>query len=224
MNENELLIIELMKKFDVSAEQLIGVLIQYNLLDYSKLEQLCGLQSIPIPQVEVGWFAFAGNKFSHRPDAYENCLGVVALLYEDTFSYVGKRGLILIPEQYKGPWSSIYTETFVRSTNNGFLNTMQLLKHAKSLNVPMPGIEWAASYSKNGVKAGQAFVPAIEQLNQIKSNQSKIDEAFQKINVSFNWNCWSSTETARFRVCVSQEHENHVLKTHNLYTPCVVPF
>ena len=118
-------------------------------------------------KLEVGWYAFEDGKFSPIPYAYPNCQGVVAWLNPDPNAPKGKRGLILTPEVFMTLWGEICFQTGIGDMADGQSNTQKLLAYGKEHGIAFPAAEWCASYSKNGVKAGQGFLPAVNQLEQI---------------------------------------------------------
>ena len=82
-------------------------------------------------KVEVGWYAFEGGKFSPDPIAYPNRQGVVAWLNPDLKAPIGKRGLIITPDEIQLPWADEYCKTGACDTEDGVLNTGKLMAHAK---------------------------------------------------------------------------------------------
>ena len=65
-------------------------------------------------EVEVGWYAFAGGKFSPDSDAYPNCQGVVGWVNLDKNAPEGQRGLIITPDEVEMMWSDKYYETKIK--------------------------------------------------------------------------------------------------------------
>ena len=132
-------------------------------------------------KLEVGWFAFEGKKFSPDPYAYPNCQGVVAWLNPDPNAPKGKQGLILTPDKEKLKWADKYCKTGIDGREDGMTNTRKLIAYGKEHGISFPAAEWCYAYSKNGVKSGEGFLPAVNQLEQIVVNRDIINSALERI-------------------------------------------
>ena len=121
--------------------------------------------------VQVGWYAFANGKFAPDPNVYPNLQGVVAWLNPDKSAPVGKKGLILIPDEIDGFWISEINDVGTLDAEDGKTNTNKLLNWAKDHDWNMASAEWCASYANNGVKSGEEFWPAKNQLVRIAKNR-----------------------------------------------------
>ena len=149
----------------------------------------------PFSEVKVGWYAFAGGKFSPDPDAYPNCQGVVGWVNPDKSVPQGQRGLVITPDEFETMWSDKYCVTNVRNEYDGKGNTEKLIAYGKAHDISFPAAEWCAQYSKNGVKPGEGFMPALKQLERIVVNREIINPAIQKIDgVELGGWTWSSSE------------------------------
>lgn len=148
-------------------------------------------------EIQVGYFAFAEKKFSPDPNAYPNCQGVVAWLNPDENALIGQKGLILIPETVITIWANKLCFIDVQDSLDGCANTQKIWDYARKNDVSFPAFRNCLRYSKNGIKAGEAFVPAIEQLQKIMLNQDIIDVSLSKINGDcLNATIMSSTEAS----------------------------
>ena len=147
-------------------------------------------------QIEVGYYAFAGGKFSKDPNAYPNCQGVVAWLNPDPNAPIGKRGLILMPDAMLKLWADKNCETGIGDEEDGHANTKGLIAYGKEHGVSFPAAEWCYAYSKNGVKPGEGFLAAKKQLEWIVANCDAINSSLEKIGgkILKNW-IWSSFES-----------------------------
>ena len=132
-------------------------------------------------EIKVGWYAFEGGNFSPNPNAYPNCQGVVAYLSPDPYAPIGQRGLILTPDEIQLPWADEYCETESNDYEDGKSNTAKLIAYGKKNYIDFPAAEWCYSYSKNGVKPGEGFLPAKGQLRSIVTHQNTINPALEKI-------------------------------------------
>ena len=146
-------------------------------------------------EIEVGWYAFAGGKFSPDPKIYPNCQGVVAWLNPDPNAPIGKRGLILTPDAVKTWWADKNCEAGICDDEDGHANTKRMIAWGKEHGVSFPAAEWCYAYSKNGVKPGDGFLPALNQLERIVANRDIINQALEKIGAIIleGW-IWSSSE------------------------------
>ena len=146
-------------------------------------------------EVKVGWYAFAGGKFSPDPDSYPNCQGVVGWVNPDKSAPQGQRGLIVTPDEVEKAWSDKHCETNIKDEYDGKGNTEKLIVYGKAHGISFPAAEWCAQYSQNGVRPGEGFMPASEQLKRIVANREIINPAMQKIDgVELGGWIWSSSE------------------------------
>ena len=146
-------------------------------------------------EVKVGWYAFAGGKFSPDPDSYPNCQGVVGWVNPDKSAPQGQRGLIVTPDEVEKAWSDKHCETNIKDEYDGKGNTEKLIVYGKAHGISFPAAEWCAQYSQNGVRPGEGFMPASEQLKRIVANRKIVNPALQKIGgiILDGW-IWSSCE------------------------------
>ena len=145
---------------------------------------------------EVGlfWYAFAGGKFSSNPKAYPNCQGVVGWINPDPNAPEGNRIYIVLPEQNSLKYSYEYCKTGVDDLYDGRANTKKLLEYGRKHGVKFPAAEFAFNYTKNGVKKGEAFLPAREQLVRLCENTKKLRKSLKKIGGTFEGFLLSSSE------------------------------
>ena len=148
-----------------------------------------------VPEIQVGWYAFAGGKFSPDPDSYPNCQGVVGWVNPDKSAPQGQRGLIVTPDEVEKAWSDKDCETNIKDEYDGKGNTEKLIAYGKKHKIKFPAAEWCNAYCKNGVKPREGFMPAKEQLERIVANWEIVNPALQKIGgiILDGW-IWSSCE------------------------------
>ena len=179
-------------------------------------------------EVEVGWYAFAGGKFSPDSDAYPNCQGVVGWVNLDKNAPEGQRGLIITPDEVEMMWSDKYYETKIKDEYDGKGNTKELIAYGKAHDITFPAAEWCAQYSKNGVNPGEGFMPASEQLKRIVANREIVNPALQKIGgiILDGW-IWSSSEYGSYGAWVVYAYDGTVsnyYKNSYGYVRCVLAF
>lgn len=67
----------------------------------------------------------------------------------------------------------------------------------------LPIALWCAKYCKNGVKPGEGFMPAINQLEAIVNNSYRVNDALERINGALiGGTIWSSSETGQRAYCI----------------------
>ena len=179
-------------------------------------------------EVKVGWYAFAGGKFSPDPDSYPNCQGVVGWVNPDKSAPIGQRGLIITPDEVKKAWSSVNCETNIKDEYDGKGNTEKLIAYGKKHKIKFPAAEWCNAYCKNGVKPGEGFMPAKEQLERIVANRKIVNPALQGIGgiILDGW-YWSSSEYSYGTAWLVYAYDGSVYgnsKYYNLYVRCVLAF
>ena len=180
------------------------------------------------PEVKVGWYAFAGGKFSPDPDSYPNCQGVVGWVNPDKSAPQGQRGLIVTPDEVEKAWSDKDCETNIKDEYDGKGNTEKLIVYGKAHGISFPAAEWCVRYSKNGVRPGEGFMPSKEQLKRIVANWELVNPALQKIDgiILDGW-IWSSSEDDYAYAWVVNAGDGSVSfynKGSNLYVRCVLAF
>ena len=179
-------------------------------------------------EVKVGWYAFAGGKFSPDPDSYPNCQGVVGWVNPDKSAPQGQRGLIVTPDEVKKAWSDKDCETNIKDEYDGKGNTEKLIAYGKKHKINFPAAEWCAQYSKNGVRPGEGFMPSKEQLERIVANRKIVNPALQGIGgiILDGW-YWSSSEYSYGTAWLVYAYDGSVYgnsKYYNLYVRCVLAF
>ena len=145
-------------------------------------------------QTKLHWYAFEGGKFSSDPKAYPNCQGVVGWINPDPNTPEGNRIYIVLPYQHRLKYSNYFCKTDVKNTYGGRANTKKLLEYGKKHGVDFPAAEYAYNYCANGVKQGEAFWPAREQLRRIIKNVEGLRKALKLIGGTFEGCLWSSSE------------------------------
>jgi len=170
------------------------------------------------PEVKVGWYAFAGGLFSADPDAYPNCQGVVGWVNPDKSAPMGQRGLIVTPDEVEMMWSDEDCETNIKDEYDGKGNTEKLIAYGKAHGISFPAAEWCNAYCKNGVKPGEGFMPAEEQLKRIVAKRKIVNPALQKIGgiILDGW-IWSSSENSSYNARFVLAYNGYVDWGHKLY-------
>ena len=150
-------------------------------------------------RIKIGWYAFAGGLFSPDKDAFPNCQGVIGIINDDPYAKEGNRVKVVLRHQEELEWceKEIYTE--VTDGDNGRENTRRLLEYGKKKGICFPAMEFARDYNFDGVKAGEAYVPARNELKKLSNNFKAVDDALRQIGSYFNEHYWSSSEHSSYR-------------------------
>ena len=144
-------------------------------------------------RTKLFWYAFEGKKFSPDPEAYPNCQGVVGWINPDKNAPEGDKIYVVLPEQQYLQYSNEYC--LVGATSGcGKANTKKLIEYGTEHNVGFPAAGFAFNYSKNGVKKGEAFLPASKQLERVCANYEGVKNALSFIGGTFADLLWSSSE------------------------------
>ena len=147
-------------------------------------------------QTKLHWYAFEGGKFSPDSKAYPNCQGVVGWINPDPNAPEGKRIYVVLPKQKKLSYYFSVDGIGVDGLFDGRANTQKLIEYGKEHDIRFPAAEYTYNYCENGVKQGEAFLPAIEQLKRVSVffNYFRLKKALKKINGTFGLLTLSSTE------------------------------
>ena len=168
-------------------------------------------------RVKIGWYVFAGGYVSSDKDAYPNCQGVVGFINDDPNAEKGNRVKVVLRHQkYFIKWCEKEIYTNVTDDDNGRENTRRLLEFGKKAGVKFPAMEFAQNYAFDGVKPGEAYVPARDELKELSKNSYIINEVLRKIDGSFDDWQWSTSEYGNYTVwhvysgngIVSNYHKN----------------
>lgn len=180
-------------------ECIVGYWLDGGKLEFDKLLQKKSEMENLSSKIEIGYYAFEGGKFSPDPKTYPNLQGVVAWLNPDPNAPVGKRGLILMPDAMLKLWADKNCETGIGDEEDGKTNTRRLIAWGKKHGISFPAAEWCYRYSQNGVKPGDGFLPAKNQLKRIVANRDIINSALKKIGgvILDGW-IWSSSEYSTY--------------------------
>ncbi len=145
-------------------------------------------------QTKLFWYAFEGKKFSPDPKAYPNCQGVVGWINPDPDALVGNKIYVVLPKQQYLQYSTRYCLTGADDLYDGRANTKKLIEYGKKHDVCFPAAELAFNYCENGVKQGEAFLPARDQLSLVARNYVGVRKALKLIGGTFKGWLWSSSE------------------------------
>lgn len=187
--------------------------------NFTKLQNLSADNKFSI--IKVGWYAFAGGKFSPHPQAYPKLQGVVAWLNADTQALPGKRGLVLTPDCKTLCWGQQICTTGANSTDDGYSNTQAILAYGKKYDIKFPAAEWSAGYHRNGISPGIGFLPAKMQWLNIMPNAMVINQALSKIHGrQLSRELWSSSECSYSNAWYLQSPRSESYYAYKIYDYC----
>ena len=149
-------------------------------------------------RVKIGWYAFAGGLFSPDKSAFPDCQGVVGIINDDPKAKEGNRVKVVLRHQENLKWCEEYIYTKVIDDDNGRENTRRLLEYGKKKDIKFPAMEFAQDYNYDGVKAGEAYVPAKNELMKLSKNYGVIKKALEQIDSSWKSCRWSSSEYGNY--------------------------
>ena len=176
-------------------------------------------------------YAFEGGKFSTDPKAYPNCQGVVGWINPDPAAPEGDRVYVILLIPYL-EWELPYSDEkcFVGATDkyDGKSNTLKLLEYGKKHGVRFPVAELAFNYCKNGVKKGEAFSPAQEQLKHFIGKAETFMQLLYEVGGGISAYVWSSTEVNEEKACTVDINSfcgvECMTKTHPDGVCCIIAY
>lgn len=145
-------------------------------------------------QAKLFWYAFEGGMFSPDPKAYPNCQGVVGWINPDLNALEGNKIYVVLPEQKFLQYSEECFLTGADDLYDGLANTLKLIEYGQEHHIRFPAVEFAFNYCQNGVKQGEAFLPARDQWKCVCASCGCIRKALKLIGGTFEGWLWSSSE------------------------------
>ena len=177
-------------------------------------------------KIKVGMFYYAEDKsFSEELISNKNVSGVVGYVDES-----GEHGLIVLLHQKVLRWLSGYLSVAIPDGLNGKENTRLILEFARNRGLKAEAAEYCANYAYNGVKAGEAFLPSIEELKYLYKNKRLVNEKLaltKGVDLFNNKYYWSSSENSynyAWRLCFGNGRVDYDDKVGIAYVCPVVDF
>ena len=208
-------------------------------LDFWSLCQWCfsgGMNPAPkekIQKKKIGMFYYAEDKsFSEELIPNKTVSGVVYHVDE-----TGEHGLVVLLHQAWLPWLSDYLYVGIPQKGYGKENTRLILEFAQRQGLKAKAAEYCANYTYGRVKAGEAFLPSIDELKCLYKNKELVDEKLAMIKGKLAMikgadlldGCyyWSSSEYSDRDACELRFSDGNVdccFKGCNTYVRPVVAF
>ena len=103
--------------------------------------------------------------------------------------------LAMADEDFEITSLEIYNENYAQEDWNGKENTKIILDYCKANGKSCPAAEYAASYSTEGTKAGDWYLPAVAEAASIYQNAPVLKESAKRMGKSLFsiYNYWTST-------------------------------
>lgn len=168
---------------------------QARVLDHRSFAERMALVS---QNAQPGQFMFPQGDgiVSSNPTAGDMISGIVA--FRSDSNEVGKRGLLIVPEERESLfWADSDFYFGCTDFDNGQSNCQKLLKMAEEKKIKLQAIEYCSQYAKDGIMAGEGFMGAIKQVEEIANNRDIIRKSLLMINGSpCNFSLMSSSESS----------------------------
>ena len=156
-----------------------------------------------IQKKKIGMFYYAEDKsFSEELIPNKTVSGVVYHVDK-----TGEHGLVVLLRQKRLRWLNWSLCVGVPEGGKGKENTRLILEFAQQKGLSAEAAEYCANYTYDGVKAGEAFLPSIDELKYLYQNKQIVDEKLALINgadLLDGWYYWSSSECPNFNSALSQ--------------------
>ena len=128
-------------------------------------------KEVKVQKKKVGMFYYAEDKsFSEELIPNKTVSGVVYHVDE-----TGEHGLVVLLHQDELPWLSDYLSVGIPKGLNGKGNTRLILEFARNKGLKAKAAEYCANYAYDGVKAGEAFLPSIDELEYLYENKRLVN-------------------------------------------------
>ena len=125
-----------------------------------------------IQKKKVGMFYYAEDKsFSEELIPNKTVSGVVYHVDE-----TGEHGLVVLLHQLELQWLDQCLIVGIPKGLNGKESTRLILEFARNRGLKAEAAEYCANYTYDGVKAGEAFLPSIDELKYLYENRELINE------------------------------------------------
>ena len=129
-------------------------------------------KEVKVQKKKVGMFYYAEDKsFSEELIPNKTVSGVVYHVDE-----TGEHGLVVLLHQKELPWLSLCLCVGLSDELNGKENTCLILEFAEKLGLSADAAEYCVNYAYDGVNAGEAFLPSINELKYLYENRELINE------------------------------------------------
>ena len=142
----------------------------------------------------------------------------------------GEHGLIVLVPQKGQQWLSRFLRVGIPQKECGKENTRLILEFVQRQGLKAEAAECCANYAYDGIKAGEAFLPSIEELKCLYVNKRLVNQKLALIcgaKMFVEWYYWSSSEYSDYSVWSLSFRDGYVEtrnKHYNTYARPVLAF
>ena len=130
----------------------------------------------------AGYYVYASGVVAKEKNADESpIVGIIASKNKDANAEVGNRAKMLVLVQARKAWANREIELNVTDETNGKVNTSAVLKKAQDISIDVPAFKYCAEYCCEGINAGEAYMPSVDELKEASINVKQVNEALYAI-------------------------------------------
>ena len=147
-----------------------------------------------IKNAKIGDYVYSDGKISSEYNQFDSVAGIVFWVSFGT-PKSGKRALCITVNAASLSWgNNVFTKS--SSDEDGLLNTKNIIKRAEELCIDAPAAKFCYHYEGNGLKQGECYLPAINELKRLQMAHNKVNSSLRAMDVSMPTNPFhlSSTE------------------------------
>ena len=140
---------------------------------------------------EPGMFCYSDKTFSKELIDGKIVSGIVGLVKE-------QKAMVISLQEKKCLWSTGYaffTEGVI--IDDGEEATHLIFEKAKARDLHVDALQWCLSFSENGIAKGEAFLPSLQEWEDIYSSMEEINQALGLLGLSkLSGGYWASSEAS----------------------------
>ena len=153
----------------------------------------------PSRKIAVGMFHYSDGSTSFEQKEDQEISAIVALVESKGF-------WSFCLDQHKLPWASNNLRLVIPAKLSGKEATQMLLEQAEKHSGRVEAASYCFNYHQNGIKAGQAFLPSIEETIAIFRNIKEVNQSLEKIKAPLIKSIVSATSPCEDCVCCYSTH------------------
>jgi len=170
-------------------------------------------------ELKVGYCVYASGLVSQYKNADSSpVVGIIVAKNKDENAEIGKRALMMTLPVVKKAWANREIELGICNELDGQQNTQEMLKMAEKLGIDVPAFLYCAEFCCEGISAGEAYLPAEQELFEASKSISAVNETCFELGISrFIGIYLSSTEYNKeraWRVRVDKREKQVYAKTY----------
>ncbi len=153
----------------------------------------------PNCKIAAGMFLYSDGSTSFERKEDKEISAIVALVSDKGFWSV-------CTDQHRLPWASNNLRLVIPPQLSGQEATQILLKEAEKHSGRAEAASYCFNYHQNGIKAGQAFLPSIEETIAIFGNIKVVNQSLEQIKAPLIKSIVSATAPCEDCVCCCSIH------------------